>query len=88
MGSAFVPGSAQRRAAFTTTGNLEDMDTRDEPSRACARCQSTKTIRTLETLDRESWYCFACRRGFDVRLRSESQKPQRRAGDRKRVSSR
>ena len=35
-------------------------------SPACRFCESRDTIRTDQTLAYESWYCYSCRRGFDV----------------------
>jgi hypothetical protein len=32
----------------------------------CRFCSAADTIRTDQTLACESWYCYKCRRGFDV----------------------
>ena len=40
--------------------------TRGASHRECPQCQSTNTICTEETLNRQHWYCYACGRTFDV----------------------
>src|SRR5687767_9214115 len=74
-------------AAITTTGrNAKAMGTADVSNRrVCPRCESTNTICTFNTLDVESWHCFACRHSFEVGLASVG--PQRRATDRRRKTS-
>jgi hypothetical protein len=32
----------------------------------CPRCGTADTIRTDDRIDSTSWYCYACRRIFDV----------------------
>ena len=32
----------------------------------CRHCESPDTIQTDHSLDSASWYCYDCRRGFDV----------------------
>lgn len=36
------------------------------PAQVCGVCRSPDTIRTSQARDRDSWYCYRCRRGFEV----------------------
>ena len=60
------------------------METRERVKRECVRCQSTDTIRTLSTIDHESWYCYSCHHGFEISPHIELPGAQRRAADRRR----
>ena len=40
----------------------------DVSGRACPQCQSTTTICTAGTSDREVWHCLACLRDFEIAL--------------------
>ena len=35
-------------------------------AQVCRRCASTDTIQTDHNLSCETWYCYDCRRGFEV----------------------
>ena len=37
-------------------------------SPACRFCESRDTIRTDQTLACESWYCYSCRRSYELSL--------------------
>lgn len=52
----------------------------------CPKCESTRTIRTAMEKSHDYWRCFACGQAFDVPHLSD--KPQRRAADRKRTIDR
>ena len=75
--------SAQRAAPFLKGQRIvEVMEERERVRRECVRCQSMDTICTFSTLDHESWYCYACRRGFEIMVYGELPRAQRRATDR------
>lgn len=44
----------------------------------CTRCKGADTICTDSTLTRETRYCFACRRSFDVDLSGPPDRQRRR----------
>lgn len=36
------------------------------PAQVCRVCTSRDTIRTSQARDCDAWYCYRCRRGFEV----------------------
>lgn len=94
---AFPPGTRRAFVVLGATGRavpeeqriVEVMEERERVRRECVRCQSMDTICTLSTLDHESWYCYACRRGFEIMMYAELPRAQRRrATDRRRKVNR
>ena len=59
------------------------MNTGDVSARTCPRCQEANTIRTQQMTGRESWYCYPCRRSFEIDSSRGPGVERRRGGDRR-----
>jgi transposase-like protein len=65
----------------------EAVTTGSSSAQACPRCESTNTLRTESGRTTTSWYCFGCRRSFDVNTSGLPHIERRRGADRRQTST-